>query len=77
MHQMNLKVIRIEGCLQFIIGVEIWHQEGVGWKLRGRTLQIKQVQAELFIWRVLGLETIYKKVDLRQACVFTEEKSRQ
>ena len=58
---MNIKVIRIESCLQLIIGVKIWHWEDVGWKLRGRTLQIKQVQAKFLIRRFLALETIYKQ----------------
>ena len=61
MHQMNIKVIRIESCLQPIIGVKIWHWEGEGCKLRGRTLQIKQVQAKVLIRRFLALETIYKQ----------------
>jgi hypothetical protein len=64
---MNIKVIRIESCLQLIIGVKIWHWEGVSWKLRGRTLQIKKVEAKVLIRKLIAFETIYKKVALRQA----------
>ena len=59
MHQMNIKVLRIKGCLQLIIGIEIWHWEGVGWKLRGRYLHIKQVQAQVCVRSDLALEAIY------------------